>query len=563
MRNKIHLYWGALVFILSCLYLFPFFNLYQGGDEGYLLTGAQRILRGEAIYRDFYHFLAPGAFVLLALLFKIFGVYFWVVRLAALFTGALLAALTYLLAEKLLRNRYLALLPPFMVLVAGFPDWFLYSHHWLSSLLALMAVYLLVRGEEAVFYPAEENAARPGKARGLYFAAGLCAALSLAVMQSKGLLLLLALGAYLWFFSPRPKFNFKSYLLGALSGLALLFFYLLWLGTLKGFFYYTLLWPFTHYTRANSVPYFNLGKDFLWQSWNLLKQALLHPTPHNLLSSVFYLSEIFFLAVLGYLSILALAAAFIRGLKARRKKAEREGSLLCLYTSAAFAFFLSLGHRPDILHFIYGASLPLILFFYFMQKGIAASGLLRRDPRPRILSALGGLALVLMIMFLGINTLARGEDNLLKRFRQPHYAIEDPKGRQWTDIAGYAQDYNFLMSFMKGRLGPREPFIVMHYQPIIYFFLDAYNPTDTDYFYPEHNSEEQLNRILETIRQQRIRYILKDDFIEGILSGKDAAAYPYADLEVYKQEPVNRYLEGNYQPVLTLNHFTLYERKQP
>lgn len=552
-----------LVFLLSCLYLLPFINLYQGGDEGYLLTGAQRLLRGEALYRDFYHFLAPGAFIFLAFLFKLFGTHFLVARLATLLTGALLAALTYLLGEKLLKNRYLALLPPFMVLVAGFPDWFLYSHHWLSSLLALGAVYLVVLGEEFTLMGSEgDRTWLHPKTPWFYFAAGLLAAVTLAVMQSKGLLIILAILVYVIFFSSffLAK-NLRFYLAGTLTGLTVLLIYLLSFGSVSGFFYYTLIWPFTHYTHANAVPYFNLGKEMLWQSLGQQKEALLHPTPLNLLRLLFYASENLFLLILGYLSILAIPAAFFWGIKTRHNKSSGEnGSYLCLYALAAFAFFLSSWHRPDILHLIYGASLPLILFFFLFKKGLLSSTIFITEEKTKyrkLLPALGFLILLLI----GINTLSRAEDNLLKRFRHPHFAIETPHGRQWTDIATYAQDYNFLIPFLKKRLKPQEPFLVMHYQPIIYYFLNAHNPTDTDYFYPEHNSREQFQRILETIKQKNIRFIIKDRFLEGIISGKDAAIYPYADLEVYRQEPVNRYVEENYLPVLVLNHFTLYQRK--
>lgn len=52
-------------------------SLYNGigaYDEGVLLTGAHLLLRGEVPYRDFYSNYPPGIFLLLAVLFKLFGV---------------------------------------------------------------------------------------------------------------------------------------------------------------------------------------------------------------------------------------------------------------------------------------------------------------------------------------------------------------------------------------------------------------------------------------------------------------------------------------------------------
>jgi hypothetical protein len=48
---------GALVFVLSAIYLWPYrhvTDLFQ--DEGIVLQGAQRILEGQVLYRDFFSF---------------------------------------------------------------------------------------------------------------------------------------------------------------------------------------------------------------------------------------------------------------------------------------------------------------------------------------------------------------------------------------------------------------------------------------------------------------------------------------------------------------------------
>src|SRR5213593_1607939 len=67
--------WVALIlFLVSFLYLCLFrrFTAMEP-DEGILLQGAQRILAGQVLYRDFFSFYTPGSYYALALLFKIFG----------------------------------------------------------------------------------------------------------------------------------------------------------------------------------------------------------------------------------------------------------------------------------------------------------------------------------------------------------------------------------------------------------------------------------------------------------------------------------------------------------
>ena len=63
-----------LVFLVSFVYL-CLFRRYTAmePDEGIILQGAQRILQGEVLYRDFFSFYTPGSYYLLAALFKVFG----------------------------------------------------------------------------------------------------------------------------------------------------------------------------------------------------------------------------------------------------------------------------------------------------------------------------------------------------------------------------------------------------------------------------------------------------------------------------------------------------------
>ena len=63
---------ALLVFLASFLYLYLFRDYTaMDPDEGIILQGGERILRGQVPYRDFFSFFTPGSYYLLALLFKI------------------------------------------------------------------------------------------------------------------------------------------------------------------------------------------------------------------------------------------------------------------------------------------------------------------------------------------------------------------------------------------------------------------------------------------------------------------------------------------------------------
>src|SRR5882672_5839434 len=81
---------ALVLFLLSFLYL-CLFRRYttMEPDEGIILQGAQRILRGEVLYRDFFSFFTPGSYYFVALLSRIFGSSMLVARSTLAFYGAI------------------------------------------------------------------------------------------------------------------------------------------------------------------------------------------------------------------------------------------------------------------------------------------------------------------------------------------------------------------------------------------------------------------------------------------------------------------------------------------
>jgi len=101
MPRRVHVRSYLLVFFLAGLIVVPLaplgLNIY---DEGVRLYGADRVLRGETPYHDFFAYYGPGGFYFWALLFKMFGVQIIVARLAAVFLIALAAVSVFALARS-------------------------------------------------------------------------------------------------------------------------------------------------------------------------------------------------------------------------------------------------------------------------------------------------------------------------------------------------------------------------------------------------------------------------------------------------------------------------------
>src|SRR5207249_4200618 len=144
-QTAIDLGHALAIFLLAVAYLWLFRRYtFIEPDEGIILQGAQRILRGEVLYRDFFSFFTPGSYYFLAVLFKIFGSSFITARSALILFGGLFSVVTYLLARRVCR-RSSALLTAAIVSLTCLPYRFMVLHNWDSTLFACIAVYSCVR----------------------------------------------------------------------------------------------------------------------------------------------------------------------------------------------------------------------------------------------------------------------------------------------------------------------------------------------------------------------------------------------------------------------------------
>ena len=136
---------GGAVSLFAIAWVWPFFSYcFLGGqDEGIILQGSARILRGEIPYRDFFSFYTPGSYYLYAGLFKVFGISLLVARGMLLAYAALFSLLTYLLARRVC-SRLASLFAASLIAFICLPARFVVVHSWDSSAAALLALYCAV-----------------------------------------------------------------------------------------------------------------------------------------------------------------------------------------------------------------------------------------------------------------------------------------------------------------------------------------------------------------------------------------------------------------------------------
>ncbi len=129
----------ALIIILGFSYYASFFNYgINLGDEGYIVDGGERVLRGQWPVSDFMSY-PPGSYFLLALFFKIFGASLLVSRFLEMTFLIVNGLLAFYIGKRLMPEKW-ALLPPFVLI--AFPGF------WHKAVLAfslLLPLSMLLR----------------------------------------------------------------------------------------------------------------------------------------------------------------------------------------------------------------------------------------------------------------------------------------------------------------------------------------------------------------------------------------------------------------------------------
>lgn len=242
--------WKLLVaWLLACVPLLPYvFTSHFHGDEFIFTNTAKRIADGQSYGRDFFQFVMPGNFMLVALAYKLFGPSLLVARVVQDALVAAMAVAYYRLARAMGVRRGLAVLPAAVLLVVIVGQYFGYSHRWFSQAGVAFTLGL-----------AWVALGRGPRAWGLV---GLGAGLTYVMQQMDGMALLLGLLAgqawLAWRGEATPVRRLGWFALGWAVPMGSLALYLFANGGLWETFYGTHLWALGHYRAAgnhNDVAY--------------------------------------------------------------------------------------------------------------------------------------------------------------------------------------------------------------------------------------------------------------------------------------------------------------------
>jgi len=497
---------GLAVFALSCMYLCLFVKFTNlNGDEGIVLQGAERILHGEVLYRDFFSFYTPGSYYWLALLFKIFGNSMLVARTTLVVYGGLFSLLTYILARRV-SACWSALLAAYLLTLTCLPYRFLVSH-WEGTLLAYFTLYCAVRFLEQPH-------------RRWAFAIGSSVALTGLFDQSKGagllLGLLLACVVIAWKGGSNVPFRrqIPAMMAGLLWPFTLTFIYFGSQGAL-GRMLAAWTWPLFHYWITNKVPYgyvvmSSSGLDLWGGSWGTRAIMLIVLGP---------------LLLIPVLPILALGiflwVAFSRSCQVLGKKwpywVIASGCLSGLLIS------LLATKRPDFTHILYLAPLFYLVFAWIVDGLDLESRLWRVTASILVLySSLSSTAFGLSMLSLPLGA---------------HHQVNTVRGKITTDD-------DRTIDYVQANVHPGQKIFVYPYEPMYYYLTGTFSPTHFDFLQLGMHTPEQFQDSLHSLELDRTPVVL----FETSVTEKLAWTSPETPLQLLgARDPVESYILAHYR----------------
>ncbi len=475
-------------------------------DEGTFLQGAARIVQGQVFGRDFMEVMGPATFYWLAGFYKIFGVNVLASRVCLFVTWLMTAFLIHRLCVGI--RSSCRLLPLALIVVTSFSSIGVgISHHLDSNCLAFAAVACL-------------DIWAKNRSYWWLLISGMFTALTALVHPPKGLLLLIAAGAWVWA-QHREEHKMAqavcAFAAGALATVALAACFFAVQGALTDVFTTTFVWPLQHYSAVNKVPYAYGTFAFNWRGVPLAG-------PGSYITALFAC-----LLMVPCLYVAVLPVLLCATLAGRSRLLTPQVALLL---SCGFALWLSELHRKDIVHLVFGSPLLIIAGIQLLSR--AEAWLSRAF---LVLLAASACALAACNGIVGLTA--------------------HPVATRVGMIALFQGGEEFAA--LNAYISPGEAIFAYPYCPSYYFLTQANNPTRFSLLQSGYSTSQQVDEVIHVLESRKVKHVLWDtSFNQRSL----ALVFPAALGMPENLLPLETYLHSHYLPVYSRNGFQILERKQ-
>lgn len=511
---------GALLAAATVYLQIRWLSVTWMGDDGYFFVGAQRLLRGETIYRDFTIYITPGTYYFLAVVLKVFGESWETTRLLWLLVTLVQGAGVYLIVHRLTKSEMVGAIGFALVTAwAILNPVFLHLH--LSAALALGSTWAWWRWLET---------------RSSRFAllAGISDGLVGFTSQNKGFYLLCASVAVILLLSePGWKTRCRTLLVYGLGGgtVALLFgASLWWQGSVSGFYRDAVLWVLGSYTKGSYVPY---------------------GTSLGFIDSRMGFEHLANLAVGLWIAACApISAAVEAGLAISARRCRPFPMLLALQGIALWASAL---HRPDLLdHLRLSAHLSTALLLVQVHELSAL-----REGTPGRLRKAGGWAASFVLVALGASCASVVDGLARQGMGEDHVPLPSIGPRTWTPFARLAQTVEGLSHHLETRTPPDEPIFVLPHSSLYYVALHRRNATKYEFPAEAPGMEVQIEELILQLDRRKVRTVIVD---ENWIEQFERMLYPRLKTGFLKGR-LMEYVQREYVMDARFPRATVYRRK--
>jgi hypothetical protein len=499
---------ASAVFFCVCLYLWPLRDFVAfNADEGIVLADADRVLRGQVPYRDFFSLYTPGSYLFLALAFKVFGQSLIVARNLLLVYCGIFSSITYLLARRI-SSRTASLFATAVLAFGCLPFRFLVLHNWDSTLYAMLALY---------------SAARLMETGSRFWASvlGLKAALTCLTEQARGAGLLLGLAIACAVVLPRLRVKPIRSVYWAAAGFLIPF--------AATFAYFashqavmamlrSWLWPLRGYYADNHVAYgfVSVGAplEFFCNAQGKLQPFV-----------VLFGAPMFLISALPIMVVISIAYWLMRYLRSR----DVTPDLRVLGGCAFLGIWLSTlaTSRADLSHMLYITP----LFAYLLPSILDIN-----DRWGRSLYALRPLlAALLLISFAGFGLSAR------MKAAGPTKHLQTSRGEIRTPYDDQ------VIPYIQAHLAKGEHLFVHPYQPLYSFLTGTVSASRFDGIL--RPTPEASSMVIAEMSRGTIPFVL----LERTFAEKAAVVWPAIPLGALASDPIEDYILRNYHTCKVLN----------
>ncbi len=568
--HKRDIFFFILIAVLVSLYFLPYLNMYLYRDEGNWIYGAERFFKGEIVYRDFFEYIFPGIYFVLAFLYKLFGVSFAVARGLALAVNISVCFLVYLLAKRI-KNSVCFILVCILFLVSMLlPWWNFLSHHMLSVTSSLLSTYLFCKYIESDYK------------RINLILCGLSSALVAFFTQSVGFYVVAGGNLFLVVnYILQAKYEALNtvgtiklkqiitniFIYNLVIGLFLIpvlaFF---WAHSALGdMVYFTFTWILKEYKLDTALSYFAEERAIIL--------APLHNFSFGAL--VGSIKEIF----IGYFQIIGFGLTFIYvAIKSFGQRAyiKSKSNYLLLYTLIGGGVYIASLTNPRDWQIrtmsVAGYVLALFYIFHFLRlddfkllrnplapagrgQGEGDEGKLK--PNFNLSGLLRFAFLAALIGFLSVDVVFDNISRSLSLYKN-NSRLETTHGTI-SASESTINDIRQLKEVVEKYTKEDDGIFFFYHQSVLYFLLNRPNPTKfntIDFYY----TDSQIADVIDRLKTKKPKLVFRDDFIAR--RHKEVKFSTYFTKEEMLDNPVENYVKAHYNFLKKIGSMQVYILKE-